>query len=416
MEKAKWNIVLIFICGLIGIQFLSCKKSPTEPPSQSLRTAHWSQDIDYFSSQLKANEYGFSSLISTQSFDNTLSNLKNSIDSLQDYEIYFKLQQLTASFNVAHLTTYPSMNMKLHFLPFYTYIFPDGVYIVAADQNNSWLLGKKINGIGAAAIQTVEDSLKKIISHENDYWFEDQAPQALSCVEILKYFGFADSLSVVHLNIEGSGDVTVASSENAISSYTSGILDGKSLPLYQQNQSSYYWYTFISQGNALYIKYNKCANASDLSFNSFTNNIKDYLASHQVDKVIVDLRNNGGGNSMIINPLLSYLQGSSFNQTGKLFVVTNRGTFSSALLNSISFKQGTNCILVGEPTGGKPNSYGEVLTFALPNSGITVQYCTKYFKMMNNDPVSLFPDYDIEISEQDFVNCKDPVLDFILKY
>ncbi len=413
------NIFLFFVYIVTALQFTSCKeKSPTEP-AQNSRAALWAQDIDYFSSQFKAKEYGFTSLISQQSFDNYMSNIKSSVDTIQDYEVFLKLQRLIASFKVAHIVAYPSATQKLHFLPFLTSVFSGGTYIIMADQNNSGLLGKRIITIGGIPIQTVEDSLKNIISHENNYWFEEQLPLALCCTEILKYFGFTTSLSSIDLETEGAGKLTVAASEKYLNNAASGmisILDGKALPLYLQNQSKYYWFTYLPETNVLYIKYNKCANSSDISFSSFTGNIKDTISSHAVSKVVVDLRNNGGGNSSIINPLLSYLQGSPYNQVGKLFVITNRGTFSSALLNSISFKQNTNCILVGQPTGGKPNSYGEVYTFTLPNSGIMVQYCTKYFQTMSGDPESLFPDYDVEISAQDFISCKDPVLDFILNY
>ncbi len=55
--------------------------------------------------------------------------------------------------------------------------------------------------------------------------------------------------------------------------------------------------------------------------------------------------------------------------------------------NAILFKQlQTNPILVGEPTGGKPNSYGEISSFLLPNSGLVVNYSTKYFEQVSGDP------------------------------
>jgi C-terminal processing protease CtpA/Prc len=110
------------------------------------------------------------------------------------------------------------------------------------------------------------------------------------------------------------------------------------------------------------------------------------------------------------------LQSSTLNQKGKLFVITGRQTFSSALIDAIQFKQYTNCLLIGEPTGGKPNSYGEVLSFTLPNSGVVVQYSTKYFQMMDDDSLALYPDNDIEISMHDYAQGKDPVMDFILNY
>jgi hypothetical protein len=113
---------------------------------------------------------------------------------------------------------------------------------------------------------------------------------------------------------------------------------------------------------------------------------------------------------------MSYLQSSKFNQKGKLFFIIGRQTFSSAVGNATQFKGSTNSILVGEPTGGKPNSYGEVLNFTLPNSGVMVQYSTKYITKTSENPISLFPDYDVEISLQDYAQGKDPVLDFIMRY
>jgi C-terminal processing protease CtpA/Prc len=72
--------------------------------------------------------------------------------------------------------------------------------------------------------------------------------------------------------------------------------------------------------------------------------------------------------SSVINPLLNYLANSGYNEFGKLFVIINRGTFSSALLNAITLNQEYNSILLGEATGGKPNHYGEISSFILPNS------------------------------------------------
>jgi hypothetical protein len=235
----------------------------------------------------------------------------------------------------------------------------------------------------------------------------------------LKFYGFTDTLSHVDVEIDGAGIVRLNSIEQNLQSFGSGyrnVLEGKTLPLYLQYASSYYQYTYLPSSKTFYIAYNKCANAPNLSFADFTNQIIDSLSSSQVDKVVIDLRNNGGGNSSVINPLLSYLEASSFNADGKLFVLTGNRTFSSALLNAISFKQNTECRLVGGPAGGKPNSYGEVQTFALPNSGIVAQYTTKFFSEMSGDPVALFPDDPVDLTGQDFINGRDPVLEYVLNY
>jgi hypothetical protein len=57
-------------------------------------------------------------------------------------------------------------------------------------------------------------------------------------------------------------------------------------------------------------------------------------------------------------------------------------------------KSGKNkpVLTLGEATGGKPNHYGEISSFILPNSEMTVSYCTKYFETTNGDPDALYPD------------------------
>jgi hypothetical protein len=85
-------------------------------------------------------------------------------------------------------------------------------------------------------------------------------------------------------------------------------------------------------------------------------------------------------------------------------------------LNALRLKKETKAILVGEPTGQRPNAYGEVRTMTLPHSKLLVLYSTKFFKTMNDDPPSLAPDVPIERSSWDYVSGRDPVLERALNY
>jgi hypothetical protein len=78
--------------------------------------------------------------------------------------------------------------------------------------------------------------------------------------------------------------------------------------------------------------------------------------------------------------------------------------------------KGGNAILVGEPTGGKPNSYGEVRFLTLFNSMMTVQYSTKYFSLYPEDLPSIYPDVYAEPSFADFIECRDAALEAILEW
>jgi hypothetical protein len=76
----------------------------------------------------------------------------------------------------------------------------------------------------------------------------------------------------------------------------------------------------------------------------------------------------------------------------------------------------TEAILVGEPTGGKPNAPGDVLTFSLARSGLEVVYSTKLWRITEGDPPWIAPDITVQLSSTDFFSGRDPVLEAVLAY
>jgi C-terminal processing protease CtpA/Prc len=107
----------------------------------------------------------------------------------------------------------------------------------------------------------------------------------------------------------------------------------------------------------------------------------------------------------------------ALNAKGHLYALIGRSTFSSGLLAAIDLKREASAILVGESTGGKPKSYGEMRSFKLPHSQLEVTYCTKYFHLMHDtDPPSLNPDLPAAIALTDFLADRDPALETALRH
>jgi C-terminal processing protease CtpA/Prc len=141
------------------------------------------------------------------------------------------------------------------------------------------------------------------------------------------------------------------------------------------------------------------------------------IDQHEGARLVLDLRFNGGGNEAVLTPFIKAIQARpSLNTSDRLFVIIGRGTYSSALQNAITLGNETNAVLVGEPTGGKPNHYGEVRRFKLPNVGLLVQYSTRYWlNDPKSDPPTLKPDLPAQVTFADLLAGGDPALEAALQ-
>jgi hypothetical protein len=71
--------------------------------------------------------------------------------------------------------------------------------------------------------------------------------------------------------------------------------------------------------------------------------------------------------------------------------------------------------IAGEASAQRPNSYGDIRAFVLPNSKLQVWYCTKFFKLESGDPDAIAPDIPVELTARDYFTGRDPVLERVLK-
>jgi hypothetical protein len=69
-------------------------------------------------------------------------------------------------------------------------------------------------------------------------------------------------------------------------------------------------------------------------------------------------------------------------------------------------------VLVGSPTGGKPNSYGYPNSFQLANSLLQVGYSTRYYQLISgSDPPWLTPELPVDETIADLRAGRDALLD-----
>ena len=196
-------------------------------------------------------------------------------------------------------------------------------------------------------------------------------------------------------------------------------LPQKTEPLYVSNLSEIFWKTYLQDSKTLYFQYNGIlpVNNSGQTIADFSNELEDFIETEDVKKLIIDVRQNAGGDNTTYAPLVEMLKNNRLNQEERIFVLFGRGTFSAASNFIMKLENETNAIFAGEPSGGSPNHYGDALDLMLPNSKIVIGVSSIYHQDALIDDNRLFksPDILIELESKDYFSNIDPVMEAVLK-
>lgn len=169
---------------------------------------------------------------------------------------------------------------------------------------------------------------------------------------------------------------------------------------------------------AVYVQVNQIGNKENESMEAFANRLLAFVDANPVDRLALDLRLNRGGNGEFNRPLLrAIIKASKIDQRGKLFVLIGRSTWSAAQFLVNNLEDYTNAIFVGEPSGGKRNSYGDSRRITLPNSGITVRVSTLWWQEDERDrrPWKA-PQLAADLTFEDYRTNIDPALKKALEF
>jgi hypothetical protein len=163
----------------------------------------------------------------------------------------------------------------------------------------------------------------------------------------------------------------------------------------------------------MYLAYNQCRDAE--AFQRLTDSLVALLDSVRPARLVVDLRNNTGGDTRVIQPLLEAVRARSWiNRRDALFVIMGRLTFSSGFAAAYEFRTRTSATLLGEPPAQRPNTFGNMRSFELPHSRMTVTYSTRWFDLVEGKSDTFEPDVRTPLTPAMIVNGTDPAMRWIL--
>jgi len=175
---------------------------------------------------------------------------------------------------------------------------------------------------------------------------------------------------------------------------------------------------YLEASRTLYVQDNVVADDGGDTMAKFSAEIVRFAETHPVDRLVLDVRSNTGGNNYLNAALVRAVLHARLDTRGKLFVVIGRLTFSAAqnLVNDL--KKYAEPIFVGEPTGARPNEYGDPVPIELPNSRLVVMASTFLYSDggRGNDRPWTPPDLPAELSFAQYRSNFDPAVDAALRY
>ncbi len=390
------------------------------PAPVSDRDERWRQDVRYLAAQLPRLHPEPFARTSQVQFEQAVSDLDAAIPQLSDQEIVAALMRLTAMLGDAHTRAIPPQGVTFHFYPMQLYWFQDGIFVTGASAQYTHLIGARLVKIGSMSIEQAVTALTPYISHDNRSGVRLMIQYYLLCPELLS---IAAGISpgdegLAYTFVDRAGQTVVERLQPVLDreydALFSGSYPGWRLAYRPERRQEEYWFEYLPQAHLLYIQYNACRERSDVPMTAFAGQVAAVLQQQPVERLVVDLRQNSGGSSEIIDPLLEVIRTSALNRKGGLFVLLGRETFSAAMLNTVDFARQTQATFIGETPSGAPNHYGEVHTLFLPNSRMRVRYSCKHFVADGFSAVEFIPEVLIEPVYADFAARRDPVMDYLL--
>nr|WP_298929354.1 hypothetical protein [uncultured Allomuricauda sp.] len=421
MKKLLLSLNLIFFLSLSA--------------QETLTTTQWQEDLRFLQSTIN-EDYSFLFVKTTKAvFNSEVETLYKNIPNLQEHEIIVGMSRIISLFKYGH--TDISLRQKpfeFHYLPFNLYAYNDGIYLQGVHKDYAKTLGTKVLEINKIPIDKALELIYPAVNSENDQYFKAFGINYLGMLEVLHAQGITTTLqNSVKLTLEKDGK-TFEQEFNALPKgkrvprkYSHIFQDENWLeardqtntPLYLKNLDKIYFFEYLPEEKTVYVRHSQIQDDPEENTPSFYARVFDFIENNEVEKLILDVRLNGGGNNYKNKTVVTgIIETKKINQKGKLFVITGRRTFSACqnLVNELD--NYTNATFVGEPSSENINFYGDARPVALPNSKIPVylSYAWWQDKPAWENADATVPNIAVDMSFEQYRSNEDPVLDAALTF
>lgn len=343
-------------------------------------------------------------------------------DEFDRYDIYYFSNKMI-KFLVGPYDSHTSVTMmNLEFLPIKFKIIDGKICVIKITKPMENALFGELVSINGIDIETIKKEIEEMTSYSTKEFLETSLQADLKIPEIMKSLPIFDKeTSYIKYTILKNGKLI---------EHTFNLEQINDYPDYNYTYKENYTYEVCD--DVLVLTYNSCRDIEAMK--RFVEKITEVSKKEKINKFIVDLRGNRGGNSGVIKPLIEFLKGKD------IVTLIDEEIFSSGSMACIDLRN-IGSYFVGTNISTTLNAFGNNIgALTLEDLDLGVKRSTKYFyfgtdlpklainrtnfsdvfktkeNFMSLDPLMFEPDELVYRPLEDYINGTDTQLEAAFKH
>lgn len=420
MKVAKTSAVLLFAIFLSLFPQMDARAAVRQPAYTPATAAQKRADLHLLYDTLAAKHKDLFCKTPQSVFERQRDILLEKIPSMSDAQYYLALREFVALAGDAQTTIELSVEPEtlMHPLAFEIQKFEGSWRLIRTGREHSALLGMRVTAINEFDIEEVLQRCGVLVSYENNARLQNCFPQIIRFLEVLKALGVAGETETgVALTLRDSSGHSYYAKYRGLtqSEYQKQRFSGIPAPIPSTQDTGENYNFFELDGSLLFIQYNTGQEDPKRPMDEFARDVSQSLVNGDFTKVVVDLRYNSQGDPRLFAPLLETLTRLRAKKGYILYTFIGGQTFSSGIINAMNLRKTAGSMLVGTPTGGSVNAFGDAQTFPLQYFPARVSYSTRYYELDSRyQRDSLYPDISVAQTFENYQNGVDSELQAIL--
>jgi hypothetical protein len=346
---------------------------------------HWRGDLRAFAREIPKRHGAPWHATTKDQFDRAVAALDGRLDTLSSNAIAVEFARLAAMFGDGHtemqLFDGPHAFRRLSVI---LYRFGPSLRVLAALPPYRDLLGAEVLAFGSTPAAEMLTRIEPYLAHDNEYEYLHQAPTTLASPEVLNALGATPAPDSAELTLRLTGGSTVTRTLPGITSFE-GVLTllgatGVEPPWSGFRRGQPYWFVLRPEARLAYLRIDQSSDQQKgPSIAAVVNDFFAQVDAQHPDCLIIDVRNNSGGNVARNVPIVKGVEArTKYRAKGALYVITGRTTFSAGTELVRDLLRVAAPLIAGEFSRGDPRVFVNREEIRLPSSGFRVDYSQQW--------------------------------------